>query len=229
MNPIIVDATPFHIDLDHLLKVLHIEHDDDDAAKVKHLAAEAQAVARPRGMFGEAYVEARGDDHIIANGIRFTSRVLSVNLAGIHRVFPFIATCGSELDDWSASITDMFHRYWADKIKETVLGHAIRAVNQRMAEHFNLKATATMNPGSLEDWPIYQQRQLFELLGWPADAIGVHLSESFLMIPTKSISGLRFPTEVTFENCQLCPRDQCPGRRAPYDESLFDRKYRKQA
>ena len=49
------------------------------------------------------------------------------------------------------------------------------------------------------------------------------------MSPIKSVSGILFPTEVTYENCQLCPRDLCPGRRAPYDKALYERKYRKAA
>ena len=47
------------------------------------------------------------------------------------------------------------------------------------------------------------------------------------MKPIKSVSGIWFPTEESFESCRLCPREQCRGRRTPYDKNLFDRKYRK--
>ncbi len=30
---------------------------------------------------------------------------------------------------------------------------------------------------------------------------------------------------VNFERCQLCQRENCPGRRAPYDGKLYIRKY----
>ena len=53
--------------------------------------------------------------------------------------------------------------------------------------------------------------------------IGVRLTDSFLMVPMKSISGILFPTEVRFESCQLCPRKDCPGRRAPYDQALWSK------
>ena len=72
-----------------------------------------------------------------------------------------------------------------------------------------------MNPGPLKDWPLGEQRQLFFLFGDVKQAIGVELTESFLMYPVKSVSGIIFPTEVNYENCQLCPRENCPGRRAP--------------
>ncbi len=46
------------------------------------------------------------------------------------------------------------------------------------------------------------------------------------MVPTKSVSGILFPAEESFASCQLCPRENCPNRRAPYDPELFDRKFR---
>jgi predicted transcriptional regulator len=46
------------------------------------------------------------------------------------------------------------------------------------------------------------------------------------MVPSKSVSGILFPTEQTFASCQLCPREGCPSRQAPYDPALYDKKYR---
>jgi hypothetical protein len=45
------------------------------------------------------------------------------------------------------------------------------------------------------------------------------------MVPTKSVSGIIFPTEADFQSCQLCERENCPNRRAPYDEMLYEQKY----
>ena len=50
--------------------------------------------------------------------------------------------------------------------------------------------------------------------------MGVRLTDSFLMVPNKSVSGIFFPAEVTFTSCQLCQRGVCPGRRAPFDPKL---------
>jgi predicted transcriptional regulator len=83
-----------------------------------------------------------------------------------------------------------------------------------------------MNPGSLTDWPLREQRALFSLLGDVQATVGVELTNSLLMVPTKSVSGIFFPAEESFASCQLCPREACPNRRAPYDPELYDRKYR---
>ena len=77
--------------------------------------------------------------------------------------------------------------------------------------------------GSVEDWPIEQQEGLFSIFGGRVrieDLIGVKLTDRLLMIPIKSTSGIFFPTESRFEACQLCPREQCVGRRASYDKEL---------
>ena len=131
-----------------------------------------------------------------------------------------------ELEDWSNSIDDMLKGYWAEAIKRMALGSAMNALAEHLMEHYRPGRTSSMSPGSLADWPIQEQRTLFKVLGNTRDSIGVQLTDSFLMIPTKSVSGIWFPTETTFESCQLCPRTDCPGRRAPYDKDLYDKRYR---
>jgi hypothetical protein len=42
------------------------------------------------------------------------------------------------------------------------------------------------------------------------------LTDSLLMVPRKSISGILFPSEEGFVACQLCERERCPGRKAPF-------------
>ncbi len=77
--------------------------------------------------------------------------------------------------------------------------------------------------GAGDDWPITQQKELFSLFGGREkveELIGVRLTDSFLMVPIKSVSGIFFPTEIRFESCQICPREQCIGRRAAYDPEV---------
>jgi hypothetical protein len=74
-----------------------------------------------------------------------------------------------------------------------------------------------MSPGSLEDWPISEQPKLFSLFGDTERSVGVKLTDSLLMIPRKSISGILFPSEEGFVSCRLCPRENCPSRKALYD------------
>jgi hypothetical protein len=222
----ILDDMPFEIDLDQLRTRLHLEQESPYVEEIESLVRDAQAVARPKALHKIAFIESRGDDHVVIDNVLFTSRVLRVNLDPAHRVFAYMATCGVELEDWAHSFDDVLHRYWADTILVLALHAATKVLNEDLADRYRLGRTATMSPGRLADWPLSQQGALFALLGDPREAIGVRLTSSYLMVPTKSVSGIRFPTEQSFESCQLCPREHCPSRRAPYDSSLYDRRYR---
>jgi hypothetical protein len=83
-----------------------------------------------------------------------------------------------------------------------------------------------MAPGSgaANVWPLTQQKALFSIFGDVEDMIGVKLTDRYLMVPIKSVSGIFFLHENPFVSCMLCPRENCVGRRAPYDREL-ERKY----
>lgn len=228
MNEHIVDVIPFQPDLAELVKRLRLKEGSPYLADLQRLREEAERIARPKALYKIAFIEARGDNYVIVDGVTLTSRVLRVNLERVHRVFPYVATCGVELDQWAHAQEDVLFQYWADVIKEMAVRVASQALLQSMTACYELGKTAVMSPGSLADWPLPQQRPLFSILGDVTGAIGVTLSDSFLMTPNKSVSGVRFATDDDFASCQLCPRENCPGRRAPYDETLYDRKYRKE-
>jgi len=216
----VLDNIPFKLDKDQIFKSLHIEQGDEDAETLESFISEAESIGRPKTMYRVEYIESKGEDHVLMGGIKFTSKVLRQNLDAVNRAFPFIATCGMELEDWALSKNDPLEQYWAFTINQFVLGKATDAVIRHIKENHNPGNIAQMNPGSLESWPISEQRNLFALLGDPLKDIGVELTESLLMRPVKSISGIFFSNDDNYENCQLCPRENCPGRRVPYTGSL---------
>ena len=228
MGPTVLDDIPFEIDIEALLEHLHVDRSSAQAEAIVRLANAAQTVGRPKALYRPVFIESRTDESIVADGITFRSRVLRVNVDHAHRIFPFVATCGRELDGWAAGFDDMLHRFWTDAICRMALHTAISAFSDHLDDHLVPGPTSTMSPGSLADWPTEEQANLFALLGDTKRLIGVELTDSCLMVPTKSVSGIRFPTDTRFENCQLCPRERCPGRRAPYENGLYEKKYRQE-
>ncbi len=223
---VVLDQIPFQVDQGALCERLHVDVDSDQATELGALLDQARALARPKGMYRIAFITQKEELGVEIEGVKFTSRVLRVNLDSVQRVFPYIATCGTELDAWAHTLDDVLHQYWAEAIKLMAVGAAIKAVNDDMDDRYRPGHTSAMNPGSLLDWPLREQRPLFTLLGDPHAAIGVQLTPSMLMVPNKSTSGIRFATEADFASCQLCPREDCPNRRSPYDPGLYERKYR---
>lgn len=226
MDSVLLNCFPFQIDLDQLFKNLHMEKESKRARKVMDLVDAAHEIGRPKALYRACYLDSKGDNHVVIDGIKFTSRVLRVNLEDTYRVFPYLVTSGTELEEWSESVTDMFDSYCADVIKELAMGCARKKLMAHLDQEYGLKNSASMNPGSLADWPLKEQKNLFALLGDTEKLVGVKLTSSFLMVPIKTVSGIRFPKEGTYENCQLCSREVCPGRKAPYDKNLYDKKYK---
>ena len=227
-NTYILDDIPFEPNISALTKHLRIKPGSSYVDELQSLVDDAKSLAKPKAMYRAAYIDSKNDNTVVIDGVTFTSRVLSVNFAQTHRVFAYVATCGAELGTWAhGNKDDLLHSFWCEAIKEAALRDASVALNQHLKTCYDLGRTATMNPGSLPNWPIQQQRPLFQLLGDPYTAIGVELTDSYLMEPNKSVSGIRFPTEERFESCMLCPRQDCPGRRSAYNPDLYDKKYRK--
>ena len=82
------------------------------------------------------------------------------------------------------------------------------------ASREGLKTSCRASPG-YGDWDVREQGAIFRLL--PAERIGVRLSETFMMIPRKSIS---FAVHIASKpamlrsesSCRACGRTDCPYR-----------------
>jgi len=219
----ILDAIPYTIDLDALAERVRLRERQRRALVA--LAERAQEIARPKAIYGLAYIDERGPEQLVIDGVTFKSRVLRVNLDDTERVFPYCVTCGAELERWHAETDDILEQYWVEAIMEQALAAAIAQTMKTIDRRYHPGKTAVMGPGSLLDWPLREQRPLFELLGDTEAAIGLRLTPSMLMLPAKSVSGIRFPAERSFASCMLCPRESCPNRRAPHDPELYQKRY----
>ncbi len=223
----VLDNLPFQIDVPALLREMHVRPGSRHEPEILELVKQAEGIARPKAVFKLVFIDAKGAETIQAEGVEFKSRVMRVHLDKLERFFAYVCTSGVELQGWADSYADdLLAGFYADAINQAVLKSAFGGFVNHLANAYSLVNPSAMNPGSLGDWPIQQQRPLFDLLGDVEGTIGVYLKESFLMVPTKSVSGILFPAEESFASCQLCPRDNCPNRRAPYDPELFERKFR---
>jgi hypothetical protein len=103
------------------------------------------------------------------------------------------------------------------------LSTAFAYLLDHLKERYGLESLSFLSPGAGERqvWPIEQQRELFDFLGNDTAAIGVTLTETFVMIPNKTVSGIFYPCDEAFESCQLCRRERCDYRRAPFDRQLW--------
>ncbi|MGD9077956.1 MAG: vitamin B12 dependent-methionine synthase activation domain-containing protein [Desulfobacterales bacterium] len=207
------------IDLQEVRKSLRLDR-QGDTQLAQRLIDKAKTLIEPKAAFKLCYIDEKLPDAVIIDGLRLESKVLRKNLDEVERIFPYVISIGEALEQASREMSDLLEAYYLDVIGNIALTAVRKQLHDHLCSKFALKKISFMSPGSLGDWPIESQRQLFQLLPEVEASIGVRLNKSFLMIPTKSVSGIYFQTEVSFFNCQLCQRGKCPGRKARYNEDL---------
>jgi hypothetical protein len=215
---------PFEPDADRVLAQARVEADSDDAGDILALVERARAVARPKAAYAVCFIEERGEDTVRIGGQRFVSRMLVHNLEPVERVFAMVATCGAEMDREFSSDGDFLREFWWDILKSRALFAAEQAVQEHIRRRFRLGRTSTMRPGAGDTavWPIEQQAPLFALLPGVSESLEVRLTDSFLMVPNKTVSGLLFPAEKDFRSCEVCRRTACPSRHAAFNPELWE-------
>jgi hypothetical protein len=208
---------PLNLDEREVFKKVRVPGDSDYAPILRNLIERCRKVAAPKAFYRIAYCDP-AQDAVLVEGQRLSGTVIQPLIGETYRVFPYVATCGNELEEIEADSADPMSAYCLDEIRKIALNQASAALKRYVTEKFGLERLSSINPGSgpAELWPIDQQKKLFAILGDVESAIGVRLTSSCLMVPTKSLSGILFAASQPFEACQLCPRTNCPGRRAEF-------------
>ena len=176
----------------------------------------ARTLIAPRAVYDVSFIGTMGEGTVEVGGVTMASPVLRGQLDGINRVFPFIVTVGPALERAAGAQDDILKQYYLEEMANLALEKAAAWLAGTIEARFGLDRLSSLSPGSLTDWPITEQSKLFSLFGDTEKLVGVRLTDSMLMIPRKSISGIFFPSEEGFSACQLCDRERCPGRKAPF-------------
>ena len=213
----VLENIPTEINLTKVRSILHIER-KGDWSRARKLVDTVFALAEPRGVYQTAFLEAKLKDSVKLAGVALTSAVLRKNLDPVERVFPYVVTLGPRVEAEIRATNGILSQFYLDMIANIALEAARNFLQNQLRSRYALEGLSSMAPGSLRDWPIVEQKPLFSIIGDVEAAIGVRLTDAYLMIPNKSLSGIIFPTAVPFYSCQLCPREKCVGRKAGYNE-----------
>jgi hypothetical protein len=132
----------------------------------------------------------------------------------------FVATAGNSFDDWiksKAAENDVFSEYLCSSIGSVIADKAADVIQEEIGHYAEISGKGITNrysPGYCS-WLVMEQKGIFDLL--PADKIGVTLTQSFLMKPLKSISGI---IGIGKDNvpgpymCEMCDLSDCMVKRA---------------
>jgi hypothetical protein len=178
----------------------------------------------PRLLFiKEPIKRVEGGRVYLRGGIRLKSPKLSRTLRDSEEVICFVTTIGREID---FEINRMMRQgrlseaFIMDALGSVAVESVAEQFHQRMERGYgeNDKAvTLRFSPGYC-DWPIEEQRRLFELFG--SNTAGIELKDSCLMMPRKSISAVfgvypvnGDPTPSPYNPCIDCSKINCSARR----------------
>ena len=209
--------------MEETAKALHVL--EDDLEEFEEVFDAVSPLIEPVLYYGEENILANDGHQVTIGDQTFESRILSVNLKDCIRVFPYVVTSGRKAYEFASGYKDDLYHFWAHGICEIALKLTMQQAFEKIKAHLKTRALNAMNPGSLADFPICNQKPLFDLLGNVEEETGITLTPTFLMVPVKSGSGLLYESEKHYQNCMLCPRTDCPNRRAPYDPNKFENEY----
>jgi uncharacterized protein YfkK (UPF0435 family) len=215
---------PFNINSDQLSETLHIELGTKLSKKFQELVSVVQEIGKPKALYKVSFIDNKDSDSVTIDDVTFTSLALRKNLDSVNRVFPYIATCGTEVDEIVIENGDLEKKVWLYYIKLNLLQTSIQYLIEQIKRRYKVSDLSTMNPGSGDAsvWPIEQLKDLFSMFTNVERLTGVRLTESLVMVPDMSVTGILFASETSFQSCQLCHRANCPIRRAPFSKELWE-------
>jgi hypothetical protein len=157
------------------------------------------------------------ESHILkVEGYEFlTGRTVYSELNGSDEVAVFVCTAGKKLSDRSKNLIqgpEPVKGYIFDLLGNEIAESVCEKIQQNIDHYANetgRKITNRYSPGYC-NWDVADQQKLFKLMG--GNPCAVRLSDSLVMSPLKSVSGvIGIGRNVTYRDypCELCSINEC--------------------
>ena len=217
LNPV------FSANKKELLKKARLENYPDLLKEFGSFFDKFASLLNPKAVFFPGKVSAVNNGTSTISDVSFYSPILARFLTKGETVFPFIATCGTELENVDLTDMDYMAPFWIDYLKESALQVVVDLLKDKVSTDNNIQHLSSMSPGSADAnvWDIREQQQLFSFFGDTKKLLGVTLTPSYLMVPNKTVSGILFPTNETISDCRFCTRAKCDHRKEACEHALL--------
>lgn len=182
----------------------------------------ARSISDPKALFVKKAVTALNKGSIeLEGGTKLSSAELSSYMKGAEYIYAYLVTIGKGIEDAASSEMssgDHLLGYLLDRIgsfaAESMAKNAEDHLRRTLAAD-RLSVSMRFSPGYC-DWAVEEQSKLDKIIDF--SKIGVTLTESFMMVPKKSISAIvGVGPKKLFANikspCALCNMKVCDYRR----------------
>jgi hypothetical protein len=194
--------------------------------RVDGLTARLEDLAAPWLVYRTFPVDSVDNGGItLARGTRFKSPKIANTMAEADWICCFVATIGGDIDreiDRCMAEDCYADAYVLDAMGSIAAEDVVEQFHRRMENRLQEEdrgVTLRFSPGYC-DWAIQQQRDLFALFA-DADPMDVTLTDTCLMSPRKSVSGIfgilpqgSQSDTGPYNPCNECPKTNCIARRA---------------
>lgn len=175
-----------------------------------------RGLCKIRAAYRVVDVSAKKDYSLSVNNIMFDlNKTVTSQLKNAQKLAVFICTIGAQMETWSSQLFsegDGVKAHFVDTIASVAIEKATDVlhdlIEQKMVEK-GLSVTNRFSPGYC-GWPVSEQHLLFSF--FPSGSCGIELTESALMLPRKSTSGIMgIGSSVKKEPyfCDRCANNDC--------------------
>ena len=221
----IKDGIDIHIDREEVFRYLGYQAGHKVPARISSLVdghiRNASRLIEPKYSYVIRHVDRVEGARVFFGDVIFESRLIAQLMRRCQEAAIFAVTIGGLLEEevWQlarerriveAAIVDAVGSDATDKMADAIHN---RIGEIASAQGFNI--SLRFSPGYC-DWDIGQQRAVFHAMN--GQSAGIRLTDSCLMVPRKSVSGIIGMTLCDGElekwnPCESCKRRNCPGRR----------------
>lgn len=215
------DLAIFDTDIYAYLGYGHTIPDKYVGSIINRLKDEAISLCSPKFGFKIVEGEILGTKRLrLAEDAIFTpDGIITHNLKGSEHFAIIIASVGKEMDKWITDKrqgNDIMESFVADALGSTIVEAVVAWGVSFIEKKITLEGegiTNSYSPGYC-GWNVCEQQLLFSLI--PSEFCGVTLTESSLMLPIKSVSGIvgiGGKVKKKSYGCAICQKKDCYKRR----------------
>lgn len=200
------------------VRYMGAKKDDPAAGVLADLAyLQLRNEVRPRNCWQIFACHADADGvTLLANGMRFESKVLAAHLQGCQKAAVLAATLGSNADIVlrRLALTNVAQAAAAQAVCAALIESYCDETEAEIATAAGLHLKPRFSPG-YGDWRLEEQRQLLTLLDC-AKRIGLTLTDGYMLTPVKSVTaviGLTADAVCNSSKCAACVNQECEFRK----------------
>jgi hypothetical protein len=185
---------------------------------IREILLEAEKLVIPQGgyaVFNNIGIHRENSTTVIGDAELATKSIVTRHMDKAGLMAVFACTAGAEISKLASEYNrkgHTVHAYIADSLGSIAVEYAMDKIQESLKslmEEQGLKITNRYSPGYC-GWELKEQAKLFGLL--PEHFCGISLSESMLMKPIKSVSGIiGIGRDVTYDHytCNYCKDVNC--------------------